>query len=316
MHVEIFPNVHEIKSVFGNRYVQQYLFAGETVVLLDAGVVTSPVESIFPYMKSIGLRPERLSMVVAMHADADHHGGLPAIKDASRNTLLACHKDDLTLIESPERLYQDRYNFLAQDHGLGFGREGMVHCPKDCSIDAIFSGGETVQLAKNWTLQFWHVPGHSAGHLAAYDSRNRAAFTSDAVQSGGYPTTDGKMAFGPTYYTVDAYLATVQFLESMPIEHMYSGHWPASHGAAVATFLDSSREFVLRASELLIDYFRAHRNRITLKQILADLSSRLGDWPESTSPFLQFALHGHLERLTQNGVIRRQATHPVEYTLA
>jgi hypothetical protein len=32
--MEIFPNVYEIKSVFGNRWVQQYLFVGDIVVLL------------------------------------------------------------------------------------------------------------------------------------------------------------------------------------------------------------------------------------------------------------------------------------------
>ena len=37
--MEIFPNVHEIRSTFGNRYILQYLFIGDTVVLLDAGII-------------------------------------------------------------------------------------------------------------------------------------------------------------------------------------------------------------------------------------------------------------------------------------
>jgi glyoxylase-like metal-dependent hydrolase (beta-lactamase superfamily II) len=108
---------------------------GDIVVLLDTGVAKTPVESIFPYMEKIGVNPTRLAIVVAMHADADHHGGLPAIKDVSGSTLLACHKDDLILIESPKRLYQDRYNFLAHDHGLGFSREGMLNCPEGRKIE-------------------------------------------------------------------------------------------------------------------------------------------------------------------------------------
>lgn len=313
--MQIFPNVYEIQSVFGNRHVQQYLFVGDIVVLLDAGVAKTPVETIFPYMQKIGVKPERLSIVVAMHADADHHGGLPGIKDAAPGALLACHREDLTLIESPERLYQDRYNFLARDHGLGFNRDGMVNCPEGRKIDLVLSGGETIQLAKDWTLRFWHVPGHSQGHLAAYDERNHAAFTSDAVQANGYPSIEGGMAFGPTYYTVDAYLSTVQFLENLPIEHMFTGHWPASHGAGVGAFLDHSRQFVLRADELLGAYFRAHHGGITLKKILADLSGKLGDWPDAMAPFLQFALHGHLTRLEQRGIVARSASSPVEYRL-
>lgn len=211
--MKIFPNVYEIKSVFGNRYIYQYLFVGEITILLDAGVATTPNSVIFPYLEKIGISPRQLTMVIAMHADVDHHGGFPSVKDASAGTLLACHREDLKLIEDPELLYQHRYNFLAHQHGLGFGREGMVHCPEGRKIDLALAAGETLQLAKDWKLQVWHVPGHSAGHLAIYDEKNRAAFTSDAVQANGYPTIEGKLAFGPTYYTIDSYLATIQFLD-------------------------------------------------------------------------------------------------------
>ena len=137
--MEIFPNVHEIRSVFGDRYIQQYLFVGERVVLLDAGVIATPEAAILPYLEKIGISPQRLTMVVAMHADGDHHGGLPAMKDACSTTLLACHAGDRTIIEDPDRLYQDRYNFLAHEHGLGFNRDGMVNCPRNCKINEILS---------------------------------------------------------------------------------------------------------------------------------------------------------------------------------
>ena len=227
--MQIFPNVYEIKSPFGDRYLQQYLFVGESVVLVDAGVIATPQEAIFPYLEKIGVSPNRLTMVIAMHADSDHHGGLPAIKDASSSTLLACHEGDRKMIEDPEVLYRERYNFLARAHGLGFGREGMVYSPRSCKIDLKLSANEVLNIAPGWNLRVWHVPGHSEGHLAIYDEKNRAAFTSDAVQAGGYPTASGGMAFGPTYYTVNAYLATIAFLEKQPIEHVFSGHWPAAH---------------------------------------------------------------------------------------
>lgn len=313
--MQIFPNVYEIRSVFGNRWVQQYLFVGDMVLLLDAGVAGTPKDAIFPYMEKIGISPKRIAMVITMHADADHHGGLPAVKDASPGTLLACHADDLQLIQDPEYLYQHRYNFLAADHDLGFGRGGMVYCPEGRKIDVVLAAGEVIQLAPDWRLRIWHVPGHSAGHLAVYDEKHRAAFTSDAVQANGYPTIDGKMAFGPTYYTVDSYLATVAFLENMPIEHMFTGHWPAVHGAEVTHFLAQSRSFVMLADELLQAYFKAHHGGVTLKQILADLSPKLGAWPDDMAPFLQFAMYGHLVRLEQKGILRGAKTKPVEWSL-
>jgi glyoxylase-like metal-dependent hydrolase (beta-lactamase superfamily II) len=312
--MEIFPNVHEIRSVFGDRYIQQYLFVADRIVLLDAGVIATPEAAILPYLDKIGISPTRLSMVVAMHADADHHGGLPAIKDVSRSTLLACHAGDKKLIEDPERLYQDRYNFLSHDHGLGFNREGMVNCPRKCKIDQLLSAGQSIEISPGWNLQVWHVPGHSDGHLAIYDEKNRAAFTSDAVQAGGYPTIDGRQAFGPTYYAVDAYLATIQFLEDQPIDHIFSGHWPASHGKATQRFMALSRDFVEATDELIRGYLSNRSRGATLKEIIYSLSPKLGSWPSDAADFLQFALYGHMVRLEQLGVVRSSKS-PIEYAL-
>jgi glyoxylase-like metal-dependent hydrolase (beta-lactamase superfamily II) len=314
--MEIFPNVHEIKSLFGDRYIQQYLFVGDRVVLLDAGIISTPESAIFPYMEKIGVSPEKLSLAIAMHADGDHHGGLPAIRDASSTVQLACHAGDRALIEDPERLYQDRYNFLARDHGLGFGREGMVYSPRPCKIDVRLSVDECVRVAPEWTLKVWHVPGHSAGHLAIYDDKNHAVFSSDAVQSGGYPTVTGGMAFGPTYYAVDAYLASIAFLEQQSIEHMFTGHWPAMHKKEDAkNFLRSSREFVERVDSGIMASLKKRRDGATLKGLIGEVGPTLGTWPADANIFLQFAFYGHLERLRQRGVIRAGTSNPVEYSL-
>jgi len=311
--MEIFPNIHEIRSVFGNRYIQQYVFVGERVVLLDAGVIATPEAAIFPYLEKIGIAPQRLSMVVAMHADGDHHGGLPCIKDVSPGTVLACHAGDRKLIEDPEYLYRERYNFLSHNHSLGFSRDGMVNCPRECKIDELLSAEQFIELSPGWNLRVWHVPGHSDGHLAIYDEKNRAAFTSDAVQADGYPTVDGKQAFGPTYYAVDAYLATIEFLEKQPIDHIFSGHWPGYHGTQTKGFLASSREFVKAADQPIKAYLSDHR-QATLKEILYWLSPKLGAWPNDAADFLQFAVYGHMLRLEQQGVVR-SAKSPVEYAL-
>jgi glyoxylase-like metal-dependent hydrolase (beta-lactamase superfamily II) len=313
--MQIFPHVYEIKSLFGDRYIQQYLFVGDTVVLLDAGVIGTPEATIFPYMEKIGVSPKRLAMVIAMHADSDHHGGLPAIKDVSPSTLLACHEGDRKLIEDPELLYQDRYNFLAKDHGLGFGREGMVYSPRKCKIGAQLSANEVLKIASGWNLRVWHVPGHSEGHLAIYDEKNHAAFTSDAVQAGGYPTAAGGLAFGPTYYAVNAYLATIEFLERQPMEHMFTGHWPSAHGEDAKKFLSQSRAFVERCDGCIVEYLKQHLPAATLKALLHEVGPQLGNWPQDAGVFLQFALYGHLERLKGQGIIRSGTSVPFEYSL-
>ena len=73
--MQIFPGIHEIRSVLGGRRLQQYLFVGESVVFVDAGVYQTPARVIFPYFETIGLSPQRLAMVIGMHADIDHQVG-------------------------------------------------------------------------------------------------------------------------------------------------------------------------------------------------------------------------------------------------
>jgi glyoxylase-like metal-dependent hydrolase (beta-lactamase superfamily II) len=313
--MEILPGIHEIRSVLGGRPLHQYLFVGESVVLVDAGVHQTPASVIFPYFETIGLSPRQLTMVIGMHADVDHHGGLSAIKEVSPFTLLACHDGDKQLIEDPHYLYQNRYNFLAYEHELGLGSEVMAYCPRPCKIDALLSAEDTIQLAQGWRLRMWHVPGHSDGHLAVYDEKHRAAFTSDAVQTNGYATVDGAMAFGPTYYSVNAYLATIQFLEGKEIDHMFTGHWPALHGYEVQAFLASSRDFVERADAELKRFLATRCGGATLKQMISALSPRLGTWPNNGTIFLQFALYGHLTRMEQAGIVRRSAVVPPSYIL-
>jgi glyoxylase-like metal-dependent hydrolase (beta-lactamase superfamily II) len=313
--VEVLPGVHEIKSQLGDRHIQQYPFVGEQVTLLDSGVFSTPESTIFPFLEKIGVAPNSLSVVIAMHADADHHGGLSAIRSIAPSVTLACHAADRPLIESPEYLYQHRYNFLAHDHGLRSGREGMIYCPNTVKIDALFNDGETIEASADWKLNVWHVPGHSDGHLAIYDGKNRAVFTSDAVQADGYPTVAGKMAFGPTYYAVNSYLATIAFLDGQPIKHLYSGHWPAAHGCQVREFLSRSRDFVDDTEHLIGSYLKEHR-RVTLKDLLRSVSPRLGTWPPENADMLQFALYGHLQRLKDRGLVGVSRTSPVEFHFA
>jgi glyoxylase-like metal-dependent hydrolase (beta-lactamase superfamily II) len=314
--MEVYPGVHEIRSEFGGRRIHQHLFVGERVVLLDAGLASTPEATIFPYLETIGLSPKSLNLVIAMHPDVDHHGGCAVIKAASKDTLFACHAKDAALIEDPERLYKERYNFLAHDHSMGFGREGMNHCPEGVRMDLLLQGGEKVQLGPGRELEIWHTPGHSDGHLSVYDPSNQAAFTSDAVQGRGYPMIEGGWAFGPTYYCVESYLATINFLEKQPIQLLLSGHWPSMAGEEVAEFLRSSRAFVDRASALVQEHLQKHARGSTLREITDALGGVLGSWPSETNNFLQFALYGHLEALRIRGLVQRSSESPVRWKLA
>jgi glyoxylase-like metal-dependent hydrolase (beta-lactamase superfamily II) len=300
--MELYPGVHQIRSRFGDRDLLQYVFLGERTVLLDTGIDTTPATAILPYLQGLGVAPRQLHLAITLHPDLDHQGGNAELRQAHPAIALACHELDRALIEDLEALFRRRYEHLVKEHGLGLDPRLRPLAGKPVNIDVALRGGERIHLGPGWELEVWHLPGHSAGHLGLYDSRHRALFSSDAVQAAGCPSVHGGLALAPTYYSVDAYLATIHFLEHKPIEHLYSGHWPDAHGPHVIRFLEESRAFVERAEERVIaELGRAGAAGASLGELACRLGPQLGTWPAETHTILMFALYGHLERLTQRG---------------
>lgn len=307
----IFPHVYQIASLVADRHLFQYLFVGDNTVLLDTGASYTPQETIFPFLEKIGVAPSRLTMAIDTHADADHHGGNSALKKVAGQILLACGEQDRLMIEDPDRLFASRYNHWIPDHGVGLGLHPeasdwvrkMVGPPQ--RIDHTFLGGEHIRIDDRRSLQVLHVPGHSDGHLGLYDPIHRAIFVGDALHGQYCPTTSGQPALPPGYFSVLAYLGTLQMLQKLDIEWIYSGHWPTFHGSEVAEFLEESRQFVDRAANLVWKTLEKHPEGVTLRASMDECGPALGAWPLTNQWLLMYPLHGHFLQLEQQGKVTR-----------
>ena len=111
--MELYPHVYRIQSLFAGRNLFQYLLVGDKTVLVDTGIAQTPEQVIFPYMDSLQLSPQRLTLAVTTHADTDHQGGNAAIKRASPGTWLSCGAADRALVEDPRALYDYSLQFSA-----------------------------------------------------------------------------------------------------------------------------------------------------------------------------------------------------------
>jgi glyoxylase-like metal-dependent hydrolase (beta-lactamase superfamily II) len=309
--MEIFPHLHQIQSLVGDRNLFQYLFVGDNIVLLDTGASYTPSEVILPFLQRLGIQPSRLTMAINTHADADHHGGNASLKESAGQALLACGDPDRAMIENPDRLFASRYNQWVPEHGVGLSLNpeasawvrkmaGAAH-----RIDLTFRGGEQIAIDDKRSLRVLHVPGHSDGHLALYDAANRAVFVGDALHGRYCPATNGQPSLPPAYYSVLAYLGTLQFLEAFEVEWIYSGHWPAYHGSAVSEFLAECRNFVDNASTLVWKTLERHPEGVTLRTCIEDCGSALGTWPANNQWLLMYPMHGHLLYLEQLGTVKK-----------
>lgn len=302
--LELYPGVYQIASLFGGRHLFQYLFVGDSVVLFDTGIASTPAATIFPAIERLGLRPEQITLAITSHADGDHLGGNSSIKRASPRTILACGTADQEMVEDPQVLWDLHYNLLKDDFGVGIDRKPAPEAGDPQKIDLTFEGGEHLRIRKDWQLEVLHVPGHSHGHLALYDPDHKAAFISDAVHGRGSPKATGEMALPVTYYYVDAYLSTINFLESLPIETLYTAHLPVMRGSAIGDFMAESRQVVQTFDRVLLAALKGTPSGLNLSQLIEAIGGRFSDWPKDTLIFSMFSIKGHMDRLEGLGQVR------------
>lgn len=314
--MELYRNVHQISSLFGGRHLFQYLFVGDKIVLADTGIAETPEKVIFPYLDSLKIKPQQITLSVTTHADLDHQGGNDAIKRASPGTWLSCGVGDQALIEDPRALFDLRYNFLRADHDIGFDPEPSPDAGKARKMDLSFSGGEKIHLGDDWELEVLHVPGHSHGHLALYDRKQKAAFTGDAIHGRGSPKAAGGLAIPVTYYNVDIYLSTLRYFEGLDLDVLYPAHNKPIRGEEIRDFIAESRQTVELFDRVILSSLGKHSEGLTMKELIDAVAHAVGDWPRDSWTLAMFPVKGHMDRLEQQGKVRAvRATRPVKWRL-
>src|SRR5437773_8954600 len=123
--MELYKHTYQIQSLYGGRNLVQYVFVGQNVVLVDTGIADTPEKVIFPYLEHLRLKPDDIRLVINTHPDVDHQGGNHYIKQAAVEAWLACGTADRKLVENPQTLYDERYNYLREEHDVGFSPEPL-----------------------------------------------------------------------------------------------------------------------------------------------------------------------------------------------
>jgi len=335
--MEILPHVHQIPVNFKNRPLHLYLLISPQTgegLLMDTGDVAVPDQYILPYFKSIGFDPQKLAHVLLTHPDLDHIGGIYGVKKFAPHAKFYCGTQDAVQIESPEHLADLRARAHYHFHGLGPNDQQRADFINRCGgpgqhtdFAQIFNGGEIFNLVGHH-IQILHVPGHSLGHLAVYLPDHETAIIGDAVHgtanrflpdvndlTSTLKGKEGPAAFACTYMWVDSYLGTINRLQAMNLERLYSCHWPnCENPATVDAFLNASREYALKAEAAILETLRTAKDRgLTLKEICVQAKPLLGDWPAEKDTETRSMACGHLQRLFTQGLVRFTDEIPTRY---
>jgi glyoxylase-like metal-dependent hydrolase (beta-lactamase superfamily II) len=124
--------------------------AGGELILIDSGAGPG-ISNIINNIKSLGLSPDKLSLIVSTHAHIDHIGGNAYLQREYGCDIFA-HELDASRIETGEMVGAEFY--------------GILYEP--CKVTKRMSGSEMELRVGAACLHAIHIPGHTPGSIALY----------------------------------------------------------------------------------------------------------------------------------------------------
>lgn len=190
---EVLPGVFELAMPLPFPrlpVVNVYLIRdGDELGLIDCGMdVHGAFDTFASYLDHLGATFRQIRLIVVTHSHPDHIGLSGKIREASQGNLVM-HRDEAAIVPSRyvevDRILADLCAFLAR-HGapdqqvvdlsevsLSYRAYVALHRP-----DTEVQDGERVCFGDTRLDLIW-TPGHSAGHVVAYDERRRLLFSGD-----------------------------------------------------------------------------------------------------------------------------------------
>ena len=302
---EVVPGVHRLVAPLGDRYVCIFLVVGgAAAAVIDTGVADSP-DAVLP--DALAALDVDVTHILVTHADVDHSGGLAAARRLAPGAVASCHPLDRPLVDSVDRLIDERYRELRDAHEID-------QEPEFCDwVRANDDGGTVadeivppvhIDLGDR-RLAVLHTPGHTRGHLTVVDEISGTAIVADAVMGSAVPDSAGTPAFAPTYRNPAEYRESVVTLLRLDPERLLCSHYPVVEGrAAVAAFLDESESFAVRLEREILDTLEAADRPLPVVEIIAAVAPGVRSWDPSMDITLAQPVVGHLEDLVARRLAR------------
>lgn len=315
---EVKPDLYQIGSVLGPRYVYQYLLKDDSgAILIDAGMPDTPDQAILPFFYEIGFNPDELLAILISHGDVDHFSGVKNLRKICSQALVMAHEADVPWIESVKRVQDERY-FAYESLGIQHDEETkqwFIDHLQATHVHLHLKGGETLKIGEDRILEVIHAPGHSPGHLSVYDQKNRAMIVVDAVLYKGLYDMEGTIISPPPYYSITPYLNTIDTILQYDFDMLLTGHYEIMNGMEAYHFLHESRKFVNQVATAIEEIVRNARRPLSLHEIYEKTNEKVGPYT-SMAVELIGPVHAHVLDLEQRGILYRTMKETIPYWYA
>ncbi|RZK44073.1 MAG: MBL fold metallo-hydrolase, partial [Hymenobacter sp.] len=183
------------------------LLTGPRPILVDSGYVAS-ADELAPWLRTHGVRPEALALLVNTHHHGDHVGGNHLLQQ-HYGTPVAAHTWEAGPVNDLE----------AEACAAAYLRQPV----RPYRVDRLLAAGETLDTGTTrW--QVLHTPGHTRGHLSYYAPALGVLVAGDAFHAGGEvgwlnPFREGSGSLARS-------VQTLRQLADLPLHLAISGHGP------------------------------------------------------------------------------------------
>ncbi|EFK06110.1 metallo-beta-lactamase domain protein [delta proteobacterium NaphS2] len=144
--------------------------------LIDAGLMGKGRYKIESIQES-GVSLSDIKRIIMTHTHLDHIGCLGQLRDAIPHAALWIHESEAAPLENGDENTVYGMNMFESMCQTQYGIKPGDFC---FLVDRKLAGGEALEIG-GATWQVIHIPGHSAGSIALYDSANNILIPGDTV---------------------------------------------------------------------------------------------------------------------------------------
>jgi len=266
---EVVPNLRIIEASFlGVQKLDIPLLLGDRIVLVDSGSSVTPDQEIFPYLKTAGLSPKDLALVIHTHAHLDHFGGDATLRRQNPDIKFAMSRADMGWAENHLRHWNQMYLAYAGDWHPSeeYKAEVLSYCGPNCCIDEVLADNGRVEVGGELDLEVVPAPAHSPGHVMFLVRDHGVLIAGDAIQGRGVPVHGGEDVF-PFYLDVNIYRASLDRIARIAPETLCTAHFGVMQNNEITAIIQNSLAFVDEFHERVLDELKSAGNPLSLAQL-------------------------------------------------
>ncbi|MFI6830325.1 MBL fold metallo-hydrolase [Kribbella sp. NPDC050241] len=310
MPVEIAPGIHRLATdyphVCGLPLWLHVIDAGSELVLLDAGIASTPEVATAPELAGLGLGLADLTLVVNSHAHPDHMGGNAVLKRAS-GARVAAPAAEVGWLEDNELLLTELWGSdpAAMDLSSAERSELLEMLDERVRVDVLLRDGDYLPLDRS--LRVMTTSGHSPGHIAVLDESSRTLFSFDDVQGRGQPYLDSSTWLAPLYTDVDRYVGGLNRLLELDFDALVPSHGDVLDSVAGRKRITESLEWVAEVEALTVKLLRT-KGSLMVRELATVIGTDLGNYGGINLQTVRMA-RAHLEHLARQGDVEPRWHH-------